>query len=166
MRTLFQFIAIFTVVVLIAGCGGGGKKLSTIEVTGTVTYNGAPLSGASVTFAPVSEGQGNPAYGRTDAAGHYTLQTSRGNVDAGTTPGKYRVAIRKREAIPPTEEGKELTRPANTSDTEDGQELTESTDTPEPESLIPVRYESYSTSELTATVEKGKPNVFNFALKD
>jgi len=112
-----------------------------------VTYNGAPLPGASVSFAPATEGQGNPAYGRTDAEGRYTLQTLLGNPDAGTTPGEYRVAIRKTEEIPATEDGKELRQSID------------------PKSLIPVRYGSYGKSELTATVEKGKPNVFDFALQ-
>ena len=39
---------------------------------GIVTLDGKPLPNATVTFSPTN-GQGSPAYGVTDAMGHYTL---------------------------------------------------------------------------------------------
>jgi len=144
MRTLLFFVTIFTTVFLI-GCGDGG--LATVGVSGTVTYNGEPVANASITFTPKTQGVGHPGYGTTDEKGVYLLQTSQGKADAGTTPGDYLVAIRKVEVdpnAPPPAPG----YPAQT------------------RSVIPTRYAQTGTSELTATVENKRSNVFDFALTD
>jgi hypothetical protein len=144
MRNISLLVAIFTAIALIAGCGDG--RLRTIVVTGTVTFDGEPLEGASVTFTPQSEG--HPAFGITNANGRYTLQTILGNPDAGTTPGDYEVAITKLEVLPPrTEEEEALGLPP-----------------PRPRSLIPERYGATATSGLNAAVRRGESNVFNFDL--
>jgi len=144
MRTLSLFIAIFMAVTLV-GCGGA--KLKTIEVSGTVTFDGAPLAGAQVNFSPKTEGEGLPGYGYTDASGKYKLQTMQGEADAGTTPGEYLVTILKFEPqeTPPEVEGKP------------------SVQLPPPKSLIPVRYNRAETSGLTATVSKDS-TTFDFQL--
>jgi len=147
MRYLSLFIAILTLLVLTVGCGDG--KLATIKVTGTVTYEGEPLAGASIAFSPKIQGEGHPAYGITDANGNYTLQTQLGNVDGGTTAGEYTVIISKREQTTPT--GATGTVIANTGPP------------PVPKSLIPERYEQAATSGLTATVSR-ESKVFNFNL--
>jgi len=56
--------ALLAVVIVLAGCGGGGPDL--VPVKGKVTYKGQPLSGASVTFHPAT---GPLATGTTDASG-------------------------------------------------------------------------------------------------
>ena len=142
MRTLLFFITIFTTVALI-GCGEGG--LATVKVTGTVTLDGEPVGGASITFTPKTQGQGDPGYGTTDDQGVYQLQTSQGKADAGTTPGDYIVAIRKVEVdpnAPPPAPG----YPART------------------RSVIPAHYGQTGNSLLTATVENKRSNVIDFAL--
>lgn len=48
-----------------AACGGG-----TSTITGTVTYNGEPLTAGYVAFYDTN---GQTASGRIDAAGHYTV---------------------------------------------------------------------------------------------
>ena len=80
-----------------AGCGT--QTISTDAVEGTITLSGVPVEGANVMFSPVTEGQGAPAYGRTDAEGRYKLQTQQGAVDAGTTPGEYKVTVSKVELV-------------------------------------------------------------------
>ena len=145
MRNILLLVTIFTVAAL-TGCGNG--KLTTINVTGTVTYEGEPLAGATVNFIPKAEGQGHPAYGMTDAQGHYKLQTLLGNPDAGTTPGKYAVSVIKME------------EQAETSDTSPSRTAIP----PHPKSFIPERYGRTTTSGLTATVKKGEKNVFDFVL--
>jgi len=138
MRNLLLLVTIFTAIALTTGCGDG--KLATIKVSGTVTYDGAPLAGAAVSFSP--KGEGHPAYGFTDDNGYYILQTQLGNPDAGTTPGEYEVTIRKRKELPDNERRGVIEAP----------------------SIIPERYENPAMSGLTATVEKGKENVFDFTL--
>jgi len=144
MRNTLLLVAFFTALVLTTGCGDG--KLATIVVTGTVTYDGSPLDGASITFSP--KGDGHAAFGVTDTNGRYTLQTILGSPDAGTTPGDYAVQIEKFEVLPPLSE----------------EELARGVQPPSPKRLIPERYADYATSGLAATVKKGEKNEFNFDL--
>ena len=149
MRITLLFITLLTVVA-ISGCG---SKLDTIKVSGTITFDGAPLADATVNFSPETEGVGLPAYGTTDASGNYVLQTPQGAVDGGTTPGKYLVTVHKREKTPVAETPGEY----------DGTSSAPDPNLPRPKSLIPERYERVATSGLTATVEKDN-TVFNFDL--
>ncbi len=89
-RNLGVMVGLVSVVVLVAGCSGGGtsgQKL--IPVKGKVTFKGAPLAGARVNFVSA---YGEVATGVTDAQGAFTL-TTRGQ--AGAAPGEYKVAIVK-----------------------------------------------------------------------
>jgi hypothetical protein len=142
MRNVSLLIALFTAVALISGCGDG--TIRTFNVTGTITFDGEPLSNASVTFTPVDEG--NQAYGLTDANGRYVLQTRFGRPGAGTTPGNYAVHIVRQKDT----QGRDPDSPG---------------EPPPPESLIPERYTDPATSGFAATVEKGKRNVFDFNLE-
>jgi hypothetical protein len=63
---------------VLAGCGGGGIKLS-----GKVTLDGQPLESGSVTFSP-EDGQGQPVGGGIEE-GEFTV--------VGLTPGKKRVKV-------------------------------------------------------------------------
>jgi hypothetical protein len=64
----------------LAGCGSAGP--STCEVTGTVTWNGAPLADGDILFEP-ADGKGVPGAGKI-AGGQFRLRT---------TPGKKKVQI-------------------------------------------------------------------------
>ena len=59
--------------VVVAGCGSNDRA----AVSGKVTHNGQPVSGGSITFAPVasSDGPRQPAMGRVDSEGAFTLST-------------------------------------------------------------------------------------------
>ncbi|QDT27322.1 hypothetical protein Enr10x_26390 [Gimesia panareensis] len=64
-------LALLALCVSFTGCGGGLNDQPDLGlVTGTMTFEGSPLSGASVTFMPDS---GRPASATTDAAGNYEL---------------------------------------------------------------------------------------------
>ncbi|MCL2004998.1 MAG: carboxypeptidase-like regulatory domain-containing protein [Planctomycetaceae bacterium] len=149
-KTLYT-ITILTAFAMVAGCG---NRLGTINVTGTVTFDGQPLAGANVNFSPQTEGEGLPAFGVTDANGRYVLQTLMGDVDAGTTPGTYLVTIIKMEQSEVTVRALDG---GTTSDPFGGTP-------PPPRSVIPERYNQTSTSGFTATVERGSSNVFDFDL--
>jgi hypothetical protein len=74
-----------------AGCGDSSPKL--VAVSGTVTVNGKPLEGATISFSPDStnkEGQG--ADDVTGPIGNYKAMT-RGR--SGVVPGKYKVMVSK-----------------------------------------------------------------------
>lgn len=64
-------------------------------MTGTVTFNGAAVEGATVSYVPEEETTGKGASGVTDAAGKYTLSTF-ANGD-GAVPGRYQVTVVKVE---------------------------------------------------------------------
>lgn len=89
MKTAFLLFAISVLV----GCGGSEYQL--VPVSGTVTYDGEPLNGADVVFAPMeSEGVidvGPISVGTTDSSGNYTLLTTKGLEGAMVT--KHRVSI-------------------------------------------------------------------------
>jgi hypothetical protein len=74
--------------VAIAGC----SRSNTVRVEGIVTLDGAPLSGATISFVPVDEGGGHHlASGVTNADGRFRLTTF--NTNDGAVPGHYRVTV-------------------------------------------------------------------------
>ena len=66
---------------LTAGCGKA-PGLETVEATGTVTWNGAPLPAGDILFEP-AQSPGNPSAGKI-INGEFKLRT---------TPGKKKVQI-------------------------------------------------------------------------
>jgi len=148
------FYMTFVVLLLLGvtfGCGDR-NTIRTIYVEGTVTYNGAPVDGASVRFSPVTEGTGSAASGRTNEKGVYTLQTHMGAPGKGTTAGEYIVTISKKEGIP--------TGRFQTSIRGEQIEIFDF------QSSIPAVYDSHTKSPLRATVAKGESNKFDFELVD
>jgi len=143
------------VVLLITGCGGGGSgnHLPTTPVTVTVTYNGPPVEGATVTF--VDETGDHPAYGRTDAQGVAKL-TSYEEGD-GAVVGPYKVSIAKSEVTG-----------QSTADQDSAAYVPPDASTPAPtiKYHIPKKYESHASSRLTAEVTEAGPNDIKFDLKD
>lgn len=62
---LLSFVA-----VSLTGCGQSGPALG--KVTGTISLDGKPISGAVIRFIPQGE-KGSPSYGGTDDNGSYKL---------------------------------------------------------------------------------------------
>ena len=80
---------------LIAGCSGGGDTPELADVSGRVTFDGSPLSEATVIFQPDA---GRPSAGKTDTDGNYELKyTSR---NSGAKVGKHKVIISKEISAP------------------------------------------------------------------
>ena len=73
-----------------AGCGDNRKSA---PVSGTVTVMGKPLADIGVNFEPVGTGAGRGSFGRTDAAGNYTLRFT-DNDQAGALIGSHEVTFR------------------------------------------------------------------------
>ncbi|WP_425401014.1 carboxypeptidase-like regulatory domain-containing protein [Aeoliella sp.] len=109
------------------GCGKQDRGLTYVE--GRVTYNGSPVTGATVRFTPesVSIGTGQrPATSITDSDGCYRVKAYRDQ--AGMPPGDYLVSVMWYEGS-----------------------------MADPESvrhLIPEKYNDARTSGLTASVPK------------
>ena len=89
--------------VLLTCLGCGSKLPATKPVTGTVTYLGQPVEGATVMFGRDSRdiAKGELAIGKTDAQGRFALSTHFGSeTDAkGVVAGDYAVTISK--LVPP-----------------------------------------------------------------
>lgn len=88
---MFKRLTLLTIVLLPAlpGCGSSdGPPLG--EVTGRVTLDGKPLSGAVLTFIAQSA-KGSPSYGGTDEQGRYTLMFT--NSKHGAMLGDHVVQI-------------------------------------------------------------------------
>jgi hypothetical protein len=80
------------IVVLCAGCGEG---LPIAPVSGTITLDGNPLAGATITTQPIAvEGNvaGSGSFGTTDAEGRYELELVKPAVK-GAIVGEHRVMI-------------------------------------------------------------------------
>lgn len=124
------------VLATLPGCGASDRA-ETVPVTGTVTYNGAPLEHGTVIFYPAD---GRPAYGKI-AKGSLTDVTTYEPAD-GAVPGAHRVVVQstdKAADADPMAAGK---------------------------SLIPERYGDPEKSGLTAEIEPGKANEITLELKD
>lgn len=127
------------------GCAQRSRpnRPQTHAVTGTVTLSGAPVADAMVTFLP--DGGGLGAVGKTDAEGRYLLTTFQRH--DGAMAGTYKVTVVKRGPEGP-EPGPDYRGPR-----------------PEaPKHVLPARYASATSSELTASVAAGVPNTCDFVL--
>jgi hypothetical protein len=149
-RSTFLFSVVLS---LVAGCSAR-EGSATAPVTGAVTYQNAPVEGATVVFAPTAGGK--PATGVTDAQGRYVLSTFA--VKDGAVPGEYKVSVTKTQMEGPT-----------MSDEERNRFLQEHPGAippaPVSKNLLPARYLSPQSSDLTVTVTNGD-NDIPLALKD
>jgi len=141
--------ACLTLGLLVAGCS---KGLELIPVTGSVTLDGKPIAGATVTFAPKAGGL--PATGVTDDEGRFDLTTSPHG--RGAMPGDYSVVVSllRYKNIPTS------VKPSG-----DEEDITSGSGAGEPEIevIVPVKYNNPATSGLSATVQAGNSE-FKFAL--
>lgn len=131
--------------VLCAGCGGG---LKLVEATGIVKYKDKPISSADVLM--MSDAKGPPSMGRTDDQGRFTVTT---DGKPGAWVGTYRVAI---------------TAARNRREVSASQALTMTSEqiAANREDLIPIKYNNFESSGLTATVVTDpSANQFVFDLK-
>ena len=142
---------------LLSGCQPDTRPADarpTKPVSVTVTYKGAPVEGAGVTF--VSEMNPIAAYGRTDASGKAALKTY---VEGdGAVVGKHKVIVSKMEAVGGGGEA--------SIDSADYAPPGDAGAPPPPKHLIPAKYASPATSGLTADVTESGPNEVKLELVD
>jgi hypothetical protein len=156
MRPFARFCCFVSLSVSLAvGCNDGNKQ-PIKAVTVKITYKGAPLEGANVTF--VSDDPGAPAaFGSTDASG--VAKPTTPQVGEGVVLGKHKVLINKEQIVnqqkavdqesadyvPPPPGGAPV---------------------PQVKHLIPEKYNAPATTPLTVEVTDSGPAEFSFELTD
>ncbi|MEX1042205.1 MAG: carboxypeptidase-like regulatory domain-containing protein [Pirellulaceae bacterium] len=148
-----SFILILAGVVTLFGCDRTLQIEGLTKVSGTVTYQGEPIEGATVTFSPADE-TGRAASGRTDSKGRFNLTTL--NHSDGIMAGHYKVAISK------TEVGSELMTSEEQAayfNKHGRAPVITTTD------LLPEKYKKPDTSELAREVVADQTNDFLFELE-
>lgn len=162
MKTL-TLLALAASVLFVSGCG---KDTGHRKTTGVVTYNGAPVEGATVVFIPQVQG-GASGSAITDAQGAYSANS--GSVGEGLLPGEYKVTISKREEVVDEDqaayEAGEITYEELQERKYGGGQL--SGVGAVGESLVPEIYSNAAATPLTVTVtDDASKNKFDFDLKD
>lgn len=98
-----RIIVIAAIALLAAGCGGGedewaAKRPETVPASGTLTFNGKGVEGATVILAPESP-VGGEVYGAsavTESGGSFEFSAF--PPETGAVPGKYKVGVTKVES--------------------------------------------------------------------
>jgi hypothetical protein len=145
-----QAVSFLSLVLLVAaGCGSGSDRVAVYPVSGTITFDGAPMvGGGSIAFIPTGNQKGKAPGGEIDDEGNYVLNTyAEGD---GALLGGFRVVITQAVAEEPEP-------------TPDGVAPPESKQALPEKYVIPVIYSDFIKSPLAATVE-AKKNEINFDL--
>jgi hypothetical protein len=139
----------------VLGCGGGGGavkgRLPVFPISGKVTYKGAPVGGADITFFNADKNKS--AFGRTDDMGNFKLTTYAAN--DGAVEGKHVVVVVKVEATSPTAEA------PTESQEYDPFAVASSAPPAKSKNQIPAKYSDKQTTDLIVMVnaEGGNPDV-------
>ncbi|MDR3232137.1 MAG: hypothetical protein LBT46_00460 [Planctomycetaceae bacterium] len=132
-------ITLLIVTLSIAGCGQRGLK-GLSKVSGTITLNGQPLEGATISFSPQTPDTRGAA-ALSGAGGNFQVTTLHSN--DGVQPGEYLISVSKieSEGILPAAEvrriGAKNYHPQRTQ-------------------MVPEKYLKAETSDLKITVRKGR----------
>ncbi|HVA46668.1 MAG TPA: hypothetical protein VNH11_09865 [Pirellulales bacterium] len=182
---LLSFVTAATLMAAAAGCTEG-SKVKTVPVTAKVTFEGAPLEGATVSFlfeaAAAQTETKHTAFGTTDAQGVCKLTTMETptKMYEGVVPGKYSVIVTKSDdssgplamiqKMDPThktelsDEDREKVSYAHASESGGSNDASEAAKAAAPKALLPAKYANPAESGLTAEVKDGGPQAFDFPL--
>lgn len=145
----------------LVGCGGGSDRPELVPVSGSVTFKGAPVEGATVTF--YSEKSPRSAQGVTDASGNFKLTTY--DTNDGAVAGEHTVSISKVNAA----DASQTITQANAEEMMKknvgmmaGGKMADA----KPELVLPAKYADAKTSGEKRTVVKGDANNFKFELTE
>lgn len=148
-------VGLAAVCLVVSGCGP--KTLGVEYVEGVVTLDGEPVSGATVMFTPVTQGEGAAATGITDEQGVYKLTAisvgdAKGVPQAGTLAGEYYVGVTKTETQEPMNEEEAYEKGIAYKPTPPGTG-------PPPKYIVPQKYNNPKESGIKVTVESGNNDI-------
>jgi hypothetical protein len=129
-----------------AGCSKVARVPGLVKCEGTVTWNGTPVEGATVTFYP-QHPNGRGGVGMTDAKGKFKTTTL--HVDDGIEPGEYIVTVTKRTTV---RSGGETPNVAGNSNDREDRSAVRAPDRSADTYHVPHVYSDKKTSGLTAVV--------------
>jgi hypothetical protein len=148
-------------VAVLVGCSGSDHP-ATVPVSGTITLNGTPVEGATVSF--MTGGASLAAHGVTDIQGRYELSTFGEN--DGAVIGTHKVAITKSAVAAGADTmtaedpsaGYEQAMMGGGGDAAGGGGAADA-------GGIPAKYSNPAESKLEAPVTQGGDNTFDFDLQ-
>lgn len=148
----------------LTGCGAGADRPALVPVSGTVTYNGTPVDGATVTFGTSDAAARSPS-GVTDSSGRFKLTTY--DTNDGAPVGEYTVTIAKFEAAEgvSTDMGSSPEKMKEFMAKQTGQMSGQAT-VEAAKAKLPAKYADGKTSGEKRKVVAGDTNDFNFTLTD
>jgi hypothetical protein len=166
MDVISRCLTAVALLLTIPGCGGSSTegRVSVHPVSGKVTMNGAPLAGASVAFAP-RDGQPT-AMGLTDSQGDFVLTTYESG--DGAAAGNYGVVVTKYAAAPAKSDGgADAGHAASADESVDpgSHDAKDESGGDGSGNLLPPAYGNSDDTPLSAKVEAGKPNSFEFQIQ-
>jgi hypothetical protein len=94
-KRIFSAMLVVAGLLLVTGCApvDAPKLTGLVTVSGIVKLDGKPLPNATVTFVPITKGEGEmSAGGLCDSTGKYILRTG-SEKNYGIKPGQYKVII-------------------------------------------------------------------------
>ena len=146
-------VVVMSIALGLTGCGGPAQP-KLYPTTGTVTWKGAPLADATVSFVP---SVGAPSDGKTDAQGKFTIMTNgKPGAPAGAckvTVSKFAGAAPSMPSAPKPEDMMKMYEAKKKGQVDKGE--------------IPAKFGRPDTSGLAAEVTTdAAKNVFTFELKE
>lgn len=145
----FRLTATTAFVSIIFGCGGPAGLPDMVPIRGTVSYAGQKLTEGTVIYAPVAS-DGRQARGNIQPDGSFRLTTLREH--DGAQHGEYKIVVIALEPHPGEPPSREEVEAA-------GGGIKR-------ESLIPNKYTSAATTDLTDSVGADHGGVMNIELTD
>jgi hypothetical protein len=136
----------------LSGCGGSGLK--TYQVMGTVSKAGVGLEGVQVILTPTAtDGKVfDSAYGRTDAAGKFSVTMPTGQL--GAPAGDYKIVLKNPSVTSnlDPEQAKQRLAAQYAAGRSKGQRSSAPPPAPDEEGPIPIEYTKDETTPLKYTV--------------
>lgn len=161
MTACFRVSTLLTLLLTIAGCGGGaGDRPETAPVKGTVMYKGQPVAGANVNF--YNETAPRAAYAITSESGEFELTTF--EPKDGAVLGDHIVTVSKPDQVAAAKQNTGTGPPAAEDLT---QMYVDTKDSATDANTLPAKYSDQATSPLKFTVTAGEgANNFMIELVD
>ncbi|MEZ6125876.1 MAG: carboxypeptidase-like regulatory domain-containing protein [Planctomycetaceae bacterium] len=157
------FVLFCTFLAASAGCSGPDRP-PIAAASGTVTLDGVPVEGATISFVPADGGR--PGSGFTDAQGRYTITTFETN--DGAKVGEHQVAVIKISGdgafMPGGADGSPQSDEMSLSEIPAPDSESSGKKAPKIDYLVPQKYGSAVTSGLRVTVPEEGSDQLNLTL--